>query len=95
MKRILAIFAVAIALVTGQSASGQFSSRLRAAEITYANSAYLNCYVNGVYYPVDSSFNVWAWNGFNWFIVGELVNNGGRYAVVRNDGIVFSAACYY
>jgi|HubBroStandDraft_5_1064220.scaffolds.fasta_scaffold287250_1 hypothetical protein len=94
MKRILAILAVAIALATTQSASAQSSSRPHASEITYASSAYLNCYVNGVTYPVDSAFNVWAWNGYGWYIAGELVNTGGGYYVVRNDGIVFAARCY-
>ena len=94
MKRILAIFAVAIALITAQSASAQSTNRPHVSEITYSNSAYLNCYVNGITYPVDSAFNVWAWNGYGWYIVGELVNTGRGYVVVRNDGIVFAASCY-
>lgn len=95
MKRILAIFAIAVALVMGQSASAQSLNHPHVAAVSYGSTAYLNCYVNGVYYPVDSSFNVWAWNGYGWYIAGELVYSGGRYAVVRNDGLVFTAACYY
>lgn len=95
MKRILAIFTIAIALVAGPSASAQSLNHPHVSAVTYTSWAYMNCYVNGVVYPVDGSFNVWAWNGYGWFIVGELVNNGGRYAVVRNDGLVFAAACYY
>ena len=93
MKRIFAIFAIVTALVAGQSASAQSSTRAHM-PVAYTSSAYLNCYVNGVVYPVDSSFNVWAWNGAVWYIAGELVVTGRGYAVVRNDGLVFAASCY-
>lgn len=94
MKRIFAIFAIAIALVTARSASAQSSNLPHLSPVTYASSAYMNCYVNGVIYPVDAAFNVWAWNGYSWFVVGELVNTGRGYVVVRNDGLVFAASCY-
>ena len=93
MKRILAIFTIALALVTAHSASAQSLTHARM-PVAYTSSAYLNCYVNGVVYPVDSSFNVWAWNGAVWYIAGELVVSGRGYAVVRNDGLVFAASCY-
>ncbi len=94
MKRILSIFAIAFALVTAQSVPAQSSNRPHVSTVSYTGSAYLNCYVNGVVYPVDSAFNVWAWSGYSWFIVGRLVSTGGGYAVVRNDGYVFAASCY-
>ena len=95
MKRILAILAIVIALVTAKSASAQSLDLLHVSAATYTSTAYLNCYVNGVYYPVDSSFNVWARNAYGgWFIIGTLVSTNTGFAVVRNDGVVFCAACY-
>lgn len=94
MKRIFAMLAIAIALVTAQSASPQSSSSPHVSAVTYTSSAYMNCYVDGVLYPVDSAFNVWAWNGYSWFIAGELVVTGRGYVVVRNDGATFAASCY-
>ncbi len=94
MKHILSIFAIAFALVTAQFASAQSSSRPHVSAVSYTSSAYMNCYVNGVIYPVDSGLNVWAWNGNNWFIIGQLVLTGRGYIVVRNDGAMFAASCY-
>ncbi len=95
MKRILAIFAVAAALFTAQFASAQSTQPHYVPAVTYAGATNLNCYVNGVIYPVDDAFNVWGRNGYGtWFIVGELVSTTRGYAVVRNDGVVFAAYCY-
>ncbi len=95
MKRILAIFAVAVALSTAQLASAQSTHPAHLSAVTYAGAFSLNCYVNGVIYPVDDAANVWARNAYgNWFIVGELTYTGTRYVVVRNDGVPFYAACY-
>jgi hypothetical protein len=95
MKRILAIFAVATALFTAQFASAQSTQQPHVSAVTYAGASGMNCYVNGVIYPVDGAFNVWARNVYGqWFIVGELVDTGRGYVVVRNDGVMFAAACY-
>jgi hypothetical protein len=95
MKRILAIFAVAVALFTAQYASAQSTHSPHIAAITYASSFNMNCYVNGVIYPVDDAFYVWGRSAYGtWFIVGELVSTTRGYAVVRNDGVVFAAYCY-
>lgn len=94
MKRIVSIFAIAFALVTAQLASAQSSVRPHVSAVGYTSSAYLNCNVNGVIYPVDSAFNVWAWNGYSWFIIGRLVITSGGYIVVRTDGAMFAASCY-
>jgi hypothetical protein len=94
MKRIFAIFAIAIALATARSASAQSSYRPHVSAVSYTSSSYMYCAVNGVVYPVDSGLNVWAWNGNNWFIIGQLVLTGRGYIVVRNDGAMFAASCY-
>jgi len=98
MKRIVSIFAIAFALATAQAASAQSSNRphvsAHVSAVSYTSSPYLSCYVNGVFYPVDTSLNVWAWNGSGWFIAGQLVVTGKGYVVVRNDGALFAAACY-
>ncbi len=95
MKRILAIIAIAIGAITAQSAVAQHVQRPYVAEVAYGGSFNMNCYVNGVTYPVDNAFNVWARNAYgNWFIIGQLVNNGNGYFVVRNDGVTFAASCY-
>lgn len=95
MKRIFAIFAVAAALFTAQFAPALSMHPHSVSAVTYVGASNLNCYVNGVIYPVDDAFNVWARNGYGgWFIVGELVYTGRGYAVVRNDGVVYAASCY-
>jgi hypothetical protein len=95
MKRILAILAIAISAITVQSASAQSVQRPHVAQVAYGGVIIMNCSVNGVTYPVDGAFNVWARNGYgNWFIIGQLVNNGNGYFVVRTDGVTFAASCY-
>ena len=95
MKRILATFAIAIAFVTAQFASAQPMQHPHVAEVVYAGAFNMNCYVNGVTYPVDAAFNVWARNAYgNWFIIGQLTSNANGFIVVRNDGVLFAAACY-
>ena len=95
MKRILAIIAIVVSAITAQSAVAQPMQLPHVSEAAYGESFDMSCYVNGVTYPVDSASNVWARNGFgNWFIIGQLVNNGSRYFVVRTDGVTFAATCY-
>ena len=53
----------------------------------------MNCKVNGVTYPVDGFYNVWAVNAYGWYIIGHLYTTGNGYAVVSN-GITYGADCY-
>jgi hypothetical protein len=96
MTRILAILIVTIGVTTAQSAvASQSAESPRFSEVAYGGRFSMSCYVNGVTYPVDGAFNVWASNGFgNWFIIGQLVNNGNGYYIVRTDGVTFAASCY-
>jgi hypothetical protein len=95
MKRILAILAIAISGLTVQSAFAQIAQRPQVTNVAYVGAFNMSCYVNGVTYPVDNAFNVWALNAYgNWFIIGRLVNNGNGYFVVRTDGVTFAASCY-
>jgi hypothetical protein len=94
MKRILAILAIAVSAITAQSAVAQPMQHPHVAEVAYGGSFDMSCYVNGVTYPVDNGFRVWAQNAFgNWFIIGRLVSNANGYFVVRTDGVTFAASC--
>jgi hypothetical protein len=95
MKRILAILAIAISGFAVHAASAQTTQRPHVANVAYAGTFNTSCYINGVAYPVDNAYYVWARNGYgNWFIIGQIVNNGYGYYFLRSDGVRLAASCY-
>jgi hypothetical protein len=60
-----------------------------------ANSgpALMRCTVNGITYPVDSSYNVWGVNVYGWYIIGHLYSTRDGYAIV-NGGVAYGASCF-
>jgi hypothetical protein len=94
MKRILAILAIAISVVTAQFASAQSVQHPHMVQVAYGGAFNMNCNVNGVTYPVDGAFNVWALNVYGrWFIIGQLTNNGNGFFVITPNG-TYPASCY-
>lgn len=98
MKRMIAIalFAVAGLIATGSAAAetpqqGHYQTIQHSVPPVPVMTV---CEVNGVNYPVDYTYRIWAVNGYGgWFVIGRIVTTPTGPIAIRDDGVRYPAAC--
>jgi hypothetical protein len=93
MKRLFVMTTIAATLLAAQFLHAEPVHLSLIGSTVNAEVAFMNCTVNGVTYPVDTSYNVWAVNTFGWYVIGHLYATGNGYAIVSNS-IIYNAYCY-
>lgn len=94
MKRLLLMTAIAASLLATQLMHADPVHFSHVDPMVNAETVVMNCTVNGVTYPVDQDWDVWAFNAYGWYIIGHLYTTAYGYAVLSN-GVAYSAYCAY